>query len=57
VCHAWVSPGTGLADDPVKFSDYHADFSVDANGLMNAVETITAEFPDVPGAAMSSVSR
>src|SRR5919204_7049846 len=32
-------------DDPVVFSNYKADFVVDANGDMDAVETITAEFP------------
>ncbi|HZN79258.1 MAG TPA: DUF2207 domain-containing protein [Mycobacterium sp.] len=33
------------ADDPVVFSNYKADFIVDRNGDMNAVETITGEFP------------
>ncbi|HKH52112.1 MAG TPA: DUF2207 domain-containing protein, partial [Mycobacterium sp.] len=32
-------------DDPVTFSNYTADFVVDGDGDLNAVETITAEFP------------
>ncbi|PEG38272.1 hypothetical protein CQY20_13925, partial [Mycolicibacterium agri] len=33
------------ADDPVVFSNFKADFRIDADGRMEAVETITAEFP------------
>src|SRR6476619_1311278 len=33
------------ADDPVVFSNFKADFSVNADGSMDAVETITADFP------------
>ena len=33
------------ADDPVVFSNFKADFRVNADGSMDAVETITAEFP------------
>ncbi len=33
------------ADDPVVFSNYKADFVVNADGGLDAVETITAEFP------------
>ena len=33
------------ADDPVVFSNYTADFVVNAEGRLDAVETITAEFP------------
>lgn len=33
------------ASDPVTFSNYQADYVVDADGRMDAVETITAEFP------------
>uniref|UniRef100_UPI0013DDA59F DUF2207 domain-containing protein n=1 Tax=Mycolicibacterium stellerae TaxID=2358193 RepID=UPI0013DDA59F len=33
------------ADDPVVFSNFAADFRVNADGSMDAVETITAEFP------------
>ena len=32
-------------DDPVVFSNYKADFIVNAGGRLDAVETITAEFP------------
>ncbi|HKP42399.1 DUF2207 domain-containing protein, partial [Mycobacterium sp.] len=32
-------------DDPVVFSNYKADFVVNADGRLDAVETITAEFP------------
>ena len=31
--------------DPVVFSNYKADFVVDRDGQLDAVETITAEFP------------
>ncbi len=34
-----------LVDDPVVFSNYKADFVVNADGGLDAVETITAEFP------------
>ena len=38
--------GEGLpADDPVVFSNFKADFVVNADGRVDAVETITAEFP------------
>ena len=33
------------ADDPVVISNYKADFTVDADGTLDAVETITGEFP------------
>ena len=33
------------ADDPVVFSNFKADYRVNADGSMEAVETITAEFP------------
>ena len=33
------------ADDPVVFSNFNADYRVNADGSMEAVETITAEFP------------
>ena len=33
------------ADDPVTFSNFKADFRVNADGSMDAVETITADFP------------
>ncbi|MCB0923256.1 MAG: DUF2207 domain-containing protein, partial [Mycobacterium sp.] len=39
------SSGDGAVSDPVVFSEYRADFAVDADGLMRATETITAEFP------------
>ena len=32
-------------DDPVVFSNYKADFVVNKDGRLDAVETITAEFP------------
>ena len=39
-------PANGLpADDPVVFSNFKADFVVNADGRLDAVETITAEFP------------
>lgn len=31
--------------DPVVFSEYRADFTVAADGTLDATETITAEFP------------
>jgi hypothetical protein len=37
--------GGAASADPVEFSSYRADFSVDGDGLMQATETITAEFP------------
>ncbi|OBI76051.1 DUF2207 domain-containing protein [Mycobacterium sp. E740] len=33
------------ADDPVVITDYKADFVVDENGRLDAVETITTNFP------------
>ncbi|MGE2725033.1 DUF2207 domain-containing protein [Mycolicibacterium pulveris] len=33
------------AEDPVVFSEFRADFTVTADGRLDAVETITAEFP------------
>ena len=39
------SSGPSGPDDPVVFSDYDVDVSVDDAGDMSAVETITAEFP------------
>ena len=39
-------PRAGAAvADPVEFSSYRADFNVAADGMMQASETITAEFP------------
>src|SRR5882762_6547049 len=32
-------------EDPVVFSNYKADFVVNRDGRLDAVETITAEFP------------
>ena len=37
--------GAGAANDPVVFSNYDADFTVAQDGTLDAVETITAEFP------------
>ncbi|MDQ1320425.1 MAG: hypothetical protein QG655_1668, partial [Actinomycetota bacterium] len=37
--------GSGSVSDPVVFSELRADFTVDADGLLQATETITAEFP------------
>ena len=39
------SGGGAVNADPVEFSSYRAEFNVDAAGLMQATETITAEFP------------
>ena len=39
------APNAGSDYDPVRFSKYEADFVVDSNGRLDAVETITAEFP------------
>jgi len=41
------SGGSAASDvsDPVVFSNYKADFVVNGDGRLNAVETITAEFP------------
>ena len=39
------SPEAGSADDPVVFSKYQVDMSVDRSGRLDARETITAEFP------------
>ena len=36
----------GIPTDLVRLSDYAADFVVDSNGHLDAVETITAEFTD-----------
>ncbi len=46
----WPAIVFGLGDDsavgdPVRFTDYRADFTVDADGRMSAVETITGLFP------------
>ena len=38
-------PGAAPDTDLVRFSDYAADFVVDSDGNLNAVEKITAEFP------------
>ena len=35
----------GSTSDPVYFSEYKADYVVAADGKLDAVETITAEFP------------
>ena len=47
-CGRWCS-GAGqrppTLDDPVVFSNYKADFVVSADGRLDAVETITGEFP------------
>ncbi|OBB10602.1 hypothetical protein A5761_27905, partial [Mycolicibacterium setense] len=37
--------GTGGPADPVIITDYRADFTVDTDGRMTAVETITGNFP------------
>ena len=37
--------GAGTAADPVVFSNYEADFTVARDGTLDAVETITGEFP------------
>jgi len=39
--------GSAASDvsDPVVFSNYKADFVVNSEGRLDAVETITAEFP------------
>ena len=37
--------GAGTAADPVVFSNYEADFTVAQDGTLDAVETITGEFP------------
>ncbi|MDT5194753.1 MAG: hypothetical protein QOH20_1507, partial [Mycobacterium sp.] len=37
--------GAGAANDPVVFSNYQADFTVSEDGTLDAVETITGEFP------------
>ena len=43
---AFGSVGASVAaDDPVVISDYRADFTVAADGRLNAVETIRGEFP------------
>ena len=38
-------PGAASDTDLVRFSDYAADFVVDSDGNLDAVEKITAEFP------------
>ena len=43
-CSAGVSEASDVAD-PVVFSNYKADFVVNRDGRLDAVETITAEFP------------
>jgi Predicted membrane protein (DUF2207) len=42
-----ISGGSEASDvsDPVVFSNYEADFVVNSDGQLDAVETITAEFP------------
>ena len=42
-----IRPGAEASDasDPVVFSNYDVDFIVSAGGRLDAVETITAEFP------------
>ena len=40
-----LSQGGAAVADPVVFSDFRADFTVDRDGVMQATETITAEFP------------
>lgn len=37
--------GAAAVDDPVVITDYDAEFVVDGNGRLDAVETITADFP------------
>ncbi|MBU8815711.1 DUF2207 domain-containing protein, partial [Mycolicibacterium goodii] len=37
--------GAANTDDPVVITHYRAEFNVDADGQMTAVETITADFP------------
>ncbi|OCB13056.1 hypothetical protein A5717_15265, partial [Mycolicibacterium porcinum] len=44
----FTGSGSGAAAgpaDPVVITDYRADFTVDADGRMAAVETVTGEFP------------
>ena len=46
----WPLPFSGLsqagpASDPVTISDFQADLRIDAAGNLDAVETITGEFP------------
>ena len=38
------SSGTATSTDPVTSTDYRAVYKVDANGRLNAVETISTEF-------------
>jgi hypothetical protein len=38
-------PGAASDTDPVRFSNYAADFVVDADGKLDAVEKIAAELP------------
>src|ERR1043166_1426274 len=42
-----IRRGSGASDvsDPVVFSNYKANFVVNGDGELDAVETITAEFP------------
>src|SRR5690349_21046576 len=37
--------GADAGPDPVRITDYRADFQVSDSGRLDAVETITAEFP------------
>ena len=39
------TPSSGEVSDPVTISTLRADFTVDRDGIMQAEETITAEFP------------
>src|SRR5690348_2080897 len=39
------NPQAGDVDDPVVISNYRAEFVIDADGQLDAVETITGEFP------------
>ncbi|ORU98011.1 DUF2207 domain-containing protein, partial [Mycolicibacterium canariasense] len=42
-----AGPGSGdPVEDPVVIADYTASYTVDVGGRLNAVETITGEFPD-----------
>ena len=38
-------PDSGTVSDPVTISNLRAEFAVDRDGLMQADETITTEFP------------
>ncbi len=45
VAAALVPADTSTPPDPVRLTDYRADFTVTADGRLSAVERLTAEFP------------